>query len=141
MPLKLFHDEACNVRRQNISRSICIGRIILLWPFLIYNKTLNTIFTISRNIECDADECAYLVSDCPFTPTERLVVIVHVTNVQASTFGYFLHLIDHCAKFYKRIIVTLHYVLCRVCKSLHQSKSFVFNNQKNDYVEPCPVKI
>jgi len=68
-------------------------------------------------MECDAEKM-YLICDCPFTPTERFVVIIHVTNVQASTFGYFFHFIDHRAKFYKCIIVTLHYVLCRECKSL-----------------------
>lgn len=34
MPFKFRYDEACNIRRQNITRSISIGWVILFRPFL-----------------------------------------------------------------------------------------------------------
>lgn len=57
--------------------------------------------------------CGYLISDGPFTLSQRFVVEINVTNIQAFMGRYFSDLSHHGFKPHKCIIITFHYVLGR----------------------------
>lgn len=59
----------------------------------------------------NAKQSSYLICYCPFAITQRLVVVVNVSHIEALSLGNLLHLIDDSIYSYKCIIITLHYIL------------------------------
>nr|GMD24241.1 hypothetical protein Iba_chr08bCG12890 [Ipomoea batatas] len=85
MLLKIRDDGLCNVRRDDITRPIRVGRIIFFWPFLQLPRTK--------------------------TISQWLMVVIDVSNIQASAMTNFLNFIHDSIYPYKCVIVTLHYIL------------------------------
>lgn len=65
--------------------------------------------------ECKDSKHMYLICHSPFPSAQRLMVEVNVSNIKVISSFNLLCFLDNSIHSHKRIIVTLHYILCRHC--------------------------
>lgn len=66
---------------------------------------------IIQEVENREGISAYLIGDSPFTISQWLMVVIDVSNIQASAMTNFLNFIHDSIYPYKCVIITLHYIL------------------------------
>ena len=65
---------------------------------------------------------SYLISDSPFTTTQRLMIVVYVAHIQAATPRNLVCFLNYSVNPNKGIIITLHDALCIDSANLRNKK-------------------